>query len=84
MIIESEFYRVKYVSKINKCDYICRDFVIQSIQDDYELNVRMLHCPSWPDLGHPTGIFDYILDVHQRGSEYRNGPVVVVDRLVFS
>lgn len=53
---------------------------MQSIQDDYELNVKMLHCPSWPELGHPASIFDFILDVHQRDTAYRNGPVVVVDR----
>lgn len=66
---------------MNKCDYICRDFVMQSIQDDYELNVRMLHCPSWPSsFGHPASIYDFIVDVHQRCNEYRNGPIVVVDR----
>lgn len=78
--IESAHYRVNFVSKMNKCDYVCRDFVIQSIQDDYELNVRMLHCPSWPELGHPSSIYDFIYDVHQRGNEYRNGPIVVVDK----
>lgn len=78
--IESEHYRINYVSKMNKCDYVVRDFVMQSIQDDYELNVRMLHCPSWPELGHPSSIYDFIVDVHQRGNEYRNGPIVVIDR----
>lgn len=53
---------------------------MQSIQDDYELNTKMLHCPTWPDLMTPAGIFDFIVKVHERGSEYRNGPIVVVDR----
>lgn len=78
--IESDHYRVKYVSKMNKCNYVCRDIVMQSIQDDYELGVRMLHCPSWPEMSNPTSIFDFIVDVHRRGNEYRNGPIVVVDR----
>lgn len=56
-----------------------RDFTMQSIQDDYELSVRMFHCSRWPELGHPASIFDFIVDVHQRGSEYKNGPIVVVD-----
>lgn len=81
-VITTDYYRVKYLSKMNKCDYVSRDFVIQSIQDDYELNVRMLHCPSWPELGHPASIFDFIVDVHQRGNEYRNGPIVIVDKFV--
>lgn len=78
--IESDHFRVKFLSKMNKCDYVCRDFVIQSIQDDYELNVRMLHCPSWPEMSSVTNIFDFIVDVHRRSNEYRNGPIVVVDR----
>lgn len=78
--IVTNYYRVKYESKINKCDYISRDFVIQSIQDDYELSVRMLHCPNWPELGHPAAIFDFIVDVHQRSNEYKNGPIIVVDK----
>lgn len=78
--IESNHYRVKFLSKMNKCDYVCRDFAIQSIQDDYELNVRMLHCPSWPEMSSVTNIFDFIVDVHRRGNEYRNGPIVIVDR----
>lgn len=79
-VITTDYYRVLYESKLNKCDYVCRNFVMQSIQDDYELNVRMLHCPSWPELGHPASIFDFIVDVHQRANEYRNGPIVVVDK----
>ena len=80
--IESDHYRVKFVSKTNKNDYVGRDFVMQSIQDDYELNVRMLHCPSWPEMANPSSIYDFIVDVHHRGNEYRNGPIVVVDRYV--
>ncbi|XP_055371806.1 tyrosine-protein phosphatase 99A isoform X2 [Condylostylus longicornis] len=78
--IESDYYRVKFLSKTNKNDYVSRDFVIQSIQDDYELNVKMLHCPSWPDMTNPNSIYDFIVDVHDRTSDYRNGPIVVVDR----
>ncbi|XP_055902453.1 tyrosine-protein phosphatase 99A isoform X2 [Eupeodes corollae] len=78
--IESDYYRVKFLSKTNKSDYVSRDFVIQSIQDDYELSVKMLHCPSWPEMTNPNSIYDFIVDVHERCSDYRNGPIVVVDR----
>ncbi|XP_059218632.1 tyrosine-protein phosphatase 99A isoform X2 [Stomoxys calcitrans] len=78
--IESDYYRVKFLSKTNKNDYVSRDFVIQSIQDDYELSVKMLHCPSWPEMSNPSSIYDFIVDVHDRGNDYRNGPIVVVDR----
>ncbi|XP_037949818.1 tyrosine-protein phosphatase 99A-like isoform X1 [Teleopsis dalmanni] len=78
--IESDYYRVKFLNKANKRDYVSRDFVIQSIQDDYELNVKMLHCPSWPEMSNPNSIYDFIVDVHERCNDYRNGPIVVVDR----
>ncbi|XP_032597407.1 tyrosine-protein phosphatase 99A isoform X3 [Drosophila grimshawi] len=78
--IESDYYRVKYLNKTNKSDYVSRDFVIQSIQDDYELSVKMLHCPSWPEMSNPNSIYDFIVDVHERCNDYRNGPIVVVDR----
>ncbi|XP_039948080.1 tyrosine-protein phosphatase 99A isoform X2 [Bactrocera tryoni] len=78
--IESDYYRVKFLRKTNKSDYVSRDFVIQSIQDDYELNVKMLHCPSWPEMTNPKSIYDFIVDVHERCADYRNGPIVVVDR----
>uniref|UniRef100_A0A0K8UA23 Tyrosine-protein phosphatase 99A n=1 Tax=Bactrocera latifrons TaxID=174628 RepID=A0A0K8UA23_BACLA len=78
--IESDYYRVKFLRKTNKSDYVSRDFVIQSIQDDYELNVKMLHCPSWPEMSNPKSIYDFIVDVHERCADYRNGPIVVVDR----
>ncbi|XP_020811958.1 tyrosine-protein phosphatase 99A isoform X6 [Drosophila serrata] len=78
--IESDHYRVKYLNKINKSDYVSRDFVIQSIQDDYELTVKMLHCPSWPEMSNPNSIYDFIVDVHERCNDYRNGPIVIVDR----
>ncbi|XP_054082198.1 tyrosine-protein phosphatase 99A isoform X2 [Zeugodacus cucurbitae] len=78
--IESDYYRVKFLRKTNKSDYVSRDFVLQSIQDDYELNVKMLHCPSWPEMSNPKSIYDFIVDVHERCADYRNGPIVVVDR----
>lgn len=80
--IDNDHFRINYVSKMNKCDYVCREFLLQSNQDDYELSVRMLHCPSWPDLGHPSSIYDFIVDAHQRPNDYKNGPIVVVDRCV--
>lgn len=56
------------------------DFVIQSVQDDYELHVKLLHCPSWPDRNDSKKLYNFILKVHERGSEYRNGPLIIVDR----
>uniref|UniRef100_A0A2M4BET6 Protein tyrosine phosphatase n=1 Tax=Anopheles marajoara TaxID=58244 RepID=A0A2M4BET6_9DIPT len=78
--IESDYYRIRLVSETSEGDYIVRSFVIQSIQDDYELNVKMFENPAWPDMNNTRSIFDFVLRVHERCSEYRNGPIVVVDR----
>jgi hypothetical protein len=34
--------------------YIIKHFSIQSIQDDYEIGLRLLYNPSWPDLNNIT------------------------------
>ena len=56
----------------------------QSLQDDYELRVRIFYCPSWPyrgaanpDLAALFRLPKLVIDSHQA---YQNGPVVVVDR----
>ncbi|XP_035894669.1 tyrosine-protein phosphatase 99A isoform X1 [Anopheles stephensi] len=78
--IESDYYRIRMVSETSEDNYIVRNFVIQSIQDDYELSVKMLENPAWPDMNNTRSIFDFAVRVHERCSEYRNGPIVVVDR----
>uniref|UniRef100_A0A182N755 Putative receptor-type tyrosine-protein phosphatase mosPTP-1 n=1 Tax=Anopheles dirus TaxID=7168 RepID=A0A182N755_9DIPT len=78
--IESDYYRIRMVSETSEDNYIVRNFVIQSIQDDYELSVKMLENPDWPDMNNTRSIFDFAVRVHERCSEYRNGPIVVVDR----
>lgn len=78
--IESDYYRIRMVNEICENDYVIRNFVIESQQDDYELNVRMLHCATWPDLNNPRLAYDFIIKIHERSHDYRNGPIVVVDR----
>lgn len=71
---------MRFLSKSNQSDYVTRDFIIQSTQHDYELSVKMLHYPNWPNLANVTSIYDFIADVHERASDYRNGPIVIIDR----
>ncbi|EFX72486.1 hypothetical protein DAPPUDRAFT_110779 [Daphnia pulex] len=56
----------------------------QSLQDDYELRVRIFYCPSWPyrgaanpDLAALFRLPKLVIVSHQ---QYQNGPVVIVDR----
>lgn len=78
--MESDYYRIRMVSETSENNYIVRNFVIQSIQDDYELSVRMFENPMWPDMANPRSIYDFAVRVHERCAQYRNGPIVVVDR----
>ncbi|XP_055614452.1 tyrosine-protein phosphatase 99A-like isoform X2 [Uranotaenia lowii] len=78
--IESDYYRIRMVSEAAEQNFVVRNFVIQSIQDDYELTVRMFENPMWPDMANPRSIYDFVVRVHERCAEYRNGPIVIVDR----
>lgn len=79
---ECDNFRVRYESKINKCDYVCRDFVLDSLQDDDSLTVRLFHCPCWPEMTTTYAIFDFIVDIHTPPAENRNGPIAILDRYV--
>jgi len=57
-----------------------RDFIIQSTQDDYELSIRLIHCPGWPESCGPlSAVFDLIKMVQDWHGD-QSSPVVVADR----
>ena len=57
------------------------DAAIQSLQDDYELPVRLIHAPGWPDtLPALTTTLSLVSLVQEITTNYQNGPLVVVDR----
>jgi receptor-type tyrosine-protein phosphatase gamma len=61
--------------------YVTRDFTLQSLQDDYDLAVHMIHCTNWPHNCSPvTALFELINLVQEWHLEYQNGPIVVIDR----
>lgn len=82
--IETEYYRVRVSANSlqddEQFDYVIKHFTIQSIQDDYEMEVRLLYNPSWPNLGNVTSLYDFLVKMHERCDNYKNGPIVVVDR----
>lgn len=74
--------RVKLVQESDRVGCVLRDFTIQSLQDDYELNVKMVQSSHWPyhcSTGSTT-IFDLIQIVQKSTSETYNGSVVIIDR----
>ena len=54
---------------------------VQSLQDDYELPVRLIHAPGWPHvlppLANTLSLVSLVADAHQN---YQNGPLIVVDK----
>jgi receptor-type tyrosine-protein phosphatase gamma len=79
--MEAESFRVKFVDEGDQSGYVTRDFTVHSLQDDYELPVRMIHCANWPHNCSPiTSVFELINLVQEWHLEYQNGPIVVMDR----
>ncbi|KAK9718919.1 Fibronectin type III domain [Popillia japonica] len=79
--IDAENFKVKLTNEQAQSTYISRDFTMQSLQDDYELHVRMIHCTNWPHhCSSVAEIYQLPNTVQETQLGYQNGPVVVVDR----
>ncbi|KAK6634358.1 hypothetical protein RUM43_011758 [Polyplax serrata] len=80
-LLEGENYKVKLVVESEQNGCTMRDFALQSVQDDYDLPVRIFHYPSWPHSCSPLHkVFDFIKRVQEWNKETQHGPVIVVDR----
>ena len=53
---------------------------MQSLQDDYELHVRMVHCVNWPHHCSISEIFHLPSTVQKKQLGYQNAPIIVIDR----
>nr|CAD7403677.1 unnamed protein product [Timema cristinae] len=79
--IDAEHFKVKFVEESEHVGYSTRDFIVQSVQDDYALAVRLIQCSNWPHCCNPLNkAFELINLVQEWHLEYQNGPIVVVDR----
>ncbi|XP_049824073.1 tyrosine-protein phosphatase 99A isoform X2 [Aethina tumida] len=77
--IDTESFKVKLVNELIHNTYLTREFIMQSLQDDYEIRVRMIHGNNWPHSGAS------IADIYQipnivLENVIQNGPIVVVDK----
>lgn len=72
--LDGENFKVKCIEE----GTVSRDLTVQSLQDDYELTVRIIESPS------PTSDLPALLQlldiVNQWHLEYQNGPIIVVDK----
>ena len=80
---ESETFRVRLCSvKKAVSEVVLRDVAVRSLQDDYNLSVKIVQVPlslggPWPHHINPKAFVDIIQDLHR---DYQNGPIVVMDR----
>ena len=76
------YFKVKFIEEASHEGHSTLDFVVSSRYDDYELKVRIIHCPSWPHNARPSyKVFNVVSLVQDWHLEYQNGPLVVVDKL---
>jgi receptor-type tyrosine-protein phosphatase gamma len=80
--MDFESFRVKLAHESDQNCFIIRDFSIQSLQDDYELSVKVIQCSHWPHtVTSPlSGVFDLVNFVNESQRESSSGPVAVLDR----
>ena len=76
--------RVKLLQESDRVGFVLRDFSMQSLQDDYELQIKLIQSSHWPHhCSNPSLVsaFDLIHLVHESfGESPQNGPIAVVDR----
>lgn len=80
---ESDFgtFKVKMSEECKQGCFVTRDFILQSMQDDYEVICRIIECSGWPECCSPlSSVYDLVHLVQEWHLEYQNGPMVVVDR----
>lgn len=75
---ELETFRVRFVEEAVHEGHSTFDFVVSSQHDDYELAVRVIHCPDWSS--NVTNRFAVLKLVQDWHLEYQDGPLVVVDK----
>jgi len=79
--LDAENYKVKFISESEHVGYQTRDFTVQSLQDDYELAVRIIQCSEWPHNCIPmSSMLELLQLVQEWHLDYQNGPIVVMDR----
>nr|XP_023025132.1 tyrosine-protein phosphatase 99A [Leptinotarsa decemlineata] len=79
-VIETDTYTCKQTNENGNSAYYTREFLMRSVQDDYEIPVKMVHCFNWPhqvgSLAEMYHLPNFILDMQK----IQNGPIIVVDR----
>ncbi|KAF7269541.1 hypothetical protein GWI33_017433 [Rhynchophorus ferrugineus] len=80
-IIETDVYTCKQISVTRSTSFTVREFLLKSVQDDYEIKVKFVQSLNWPHQGVSSikNMYDlpnYIFGLQRQGQ----GPICVIDR----
>lgn len=78
--LDGDNFKVKLIEQSELEGTVSRDLTIQSVQDDYELAVRIIQSPVSEPLTDLPALINLINTVQQWHLEYQNGPIIVIDR----
>lgn len=78
--LDGDNFKVKLIEQSELEGTVSRDLTIQSVQDDYELAVRIIQSPVPEPLTDLPALIQLINTVQQWHLEYQNGPIIVIDR----
>lgn len=75
-------FRVKLVQESDRVGYVLRDFSLQSLKDDFEMNVKMIQSSHWPYHCSTSiaSVFDLVQIVQDSTPSNYVGPFAIVDR----
>ena len=73
--------QVRFLEERVHSGLVTVEMAVQSLQDDYELPVRLIVAPGWPDaLPALATTLSLVSLLHEPHQNYQNGPLVVVDK----
>lgn len=80
-VIKTDVYTCSQASVIKTTPYVIREFVLKSVQDDFEIRTKFVQSLNWPHHGVPSIKNMYDLPNYVIGMQKEDmGPVCVVDR----
>ena len=78
---DTEHWKVRFLEEKLHSGLSTMEVAVQSTQDDYELPVRLIHAPEWPNnLPALSTTLSLVSLLQEITTSYQNGPIVVVDR----
>ncbi|KAL5015070.1 hypothetical protein ScPMuIL_009340 [Solemya velum] len=79
--VDTGDFNLSFREEEHKLNYITRDFLLESNQDDYILMTRIVSSNYWPESCSPIHtVFELIHTVRELHKQNDRGPVIVVDK----